>query len=190
MTQMDDTRAAKYFLLQDVFQNFKPGLRSFFTPKSAPDERQQKDPTFLGGARACWSVGRMMFRLFALVCLMQPSIAFAQVDCAQAEVRFVEVMGHGKDDLFRADLAEAVADSSTRWIFAVSAYLGVALPVENGSATPEQAALLVATDPLLDCWRIAADIATEADLLQMQRIDTLLSTDRRATLANLAVGLQ
>jgi len=37
MTQMDYTRAAKYFLLQDVWQGFKLGLKYFFAPQGDPE---------------------------------------------------------------------------------------------------------------------------------------------------------
>ena len=131
-----------------------------------------------------------MRHLFALVFFLLPGLVAAQVDCELAETRFVEVLGRDKDDLFRADVARAVADPSSRWVLAVSALLGVALQVESGSATAENAALLIAADPLLDCWRFPTESATDEQIAQMERIDTLLPQDRRSTLVKLAQGLQ
>ena len=51
MTQMDYTRAAKYFLLQDFFQGFKLGMKYFFKPKSTinyPHEKGPLSPRFRG----------------------------------------------------------------------------------------------------------------------------------------------
>ncbi len=92
--------------------------------------------------------------------------------------------------MFRADVDAAVADPATRWMFAVSAYLGVAIVVENGGATAAQGALLIATDPLLECWRPDLAVATEAERAQLQRIDTILPMDRRAALVALAEAAQ
>ena len=51
MTQIDYTRAAKYFLLMDVWQGFKMGLKYFFKPKATlnyPHEKGPLSPRFRG----------------------------------------------------------------------------------------------------------------------------------------------
>lgn len=51
MTQIDYTRAAKYFLLQDVWQGFKLGMKYFFAPKATlnyPHEKGPLSPRFRG----------------------------------------------------------------------------------------------------------------------------------------------
>jgi NADH-quinone oxidoreductase subunit I len=51
MTQMDYTRAAKYFLLQDFWQGMKLGLKYFFAPKATlnyPHEKGPLSPRFRG----------------------------------------------------------------------------------------------------------------------------------------------
>jgi len=42
LTQIDYNRAAKYFLLQDVFQGFKLGLKYFFAPKATLNYPHEK----------------------------------------------------------------------------------------------------------------------------------------------------
>ena len=51
MTQVDYTRAAKYFLLWDVWQGFKMGMKYFFKPKGTlnyPHEKGPLSPRFRG----------------------------------------------------------------------------------------------------------------------------------------------
>ena len=51
MTQIDYTRAVKYFLLQDVWQGFKLGMKYFFAPKATlnyPHEKGPLSPRFRG----------------------------------------------------------------------------------------------------------------------------------------------
>ena len=51
MTQMDYTRAAKYFLLQDFWVGFKLGMKYFFSPKATlnyPHEKGPLSPRFRG----------------------------------------------------------------------------------------------------------------------------------------------
>ncbi len=54
MTQIDYTRAAKYFLLQDFWVGFKLGLKYFFAPKATinyPHEKGPLSPRFRGDTR-------------------------------------------------------------------------------------------------------------------------------------------
>ncbi len=44
MTQIDYTRAAKYFLLSDFFKGFKLGLKYFFAPKATLNYPHEKGP--------------------------------------------------------------------------------------------------------------------------------------------------
>ena len=49
MTQIDYNRAAKYFLLQDVWQGFRLGMKYFYAPKATenyPQEKGQLSPPF------------------------------------------------------------------------------------------------------------------------------------------------
>ena len=39
MSQIDYTRAAKYFLLADIFKGFRLGLKYFFAPKATVNTR-------------------------------------------------------------------------------------------------------------------------------------------------------
>ena len=51
MTQIDYTRAAKYFLLQDFWVGMKLGLKYFFAPKATlnyPHEKGPLSPRFRG----------------------------------------------------------------------------------------------------------------------------------------------
>ena len=51
MTQIDWTRAGKYFLLVDFFKGFKLGLKYFFAPKATlnyPHEKGPLSPRFRG----------------------------------------------------------------------------------------------------------------------------------------------
>ena len=51
MTQIDYTRAAKYFLLADFFKGMKLGLKYFFAPKATvnyPHEKGPLSPRFRG----------------------------------------------------------------------------------------------------------------------------------------------
>ena len=44
MTQIDYTRAVKYFLLQDVWQGFKLGMKYFFAPKATLELSAREGP--------------------------------------------------------------------------------------------------------------------------------------------------
>jgi hypothetical protein len=44
MTQIDYTRAAKYFLLVDFFKGFKLGFKYFFAPKATVNYPHEKGP--------------------------------------------------------------------------------------------------------------------------------------------------
>ena len=44
MSQMDYTRAAKYFLLADFFKGMKLGLKYFFAPKATVNYPNEKGP--------------------------------------------------------------------------------------------------------------------------------------------------
>ena len=44
MTQIDYTRAAKYFLLADFFKGFKLGLKYMFAPKATVNYPHEKGP--------------------------------------------------------------------------------------------------------------------------------------------------
>jgi len=44
MTQIDYSRAAKYFLLQDFWAGMKLGLKYFFAPKATVNSPHEKGP--------------------------------------------------------------------------------------------------------------------------------------------------